>query len=64
MIGKSVTRSRIVEIVHAENVPGLYDLILENGERINDLTTRQTQAFVERNGLVPTFAREEGAADG
>ena len=43
--------ARIVEITRAD-VPGLFDLLLEDGTRLFDLTVRQTQALVDRNGLV------------
>lgn len=56
MIGEYVSRARIVDITPSDAVPGLYDLLLEDGTRLNDLTTRQTQAFVDRNGLVPRFS--------
>jgi len=52
MIGDYVTRSRIMHITPAQGVPGLFDLWFESGEVIYDLTVRQTQAFINRNGLV------------
>ncbi len=52
MIGESVSRARIVDITPAENIPGLYDLLLEDGTTLNDMTTSVTQQLVDRNGLV------------
>lgn len=64
MIGEYVSRGRIVDIAPAPNVPGLYDVLLEDGTRLNDLTTWQTQAFVDRNGIVPKIERVAGDGGG
>jgi hypothetical protein len=56
VIGQNVSRAPVIDIREADGVPGLYDVLLEDGTTLNDLTTYQTQSLVERNG---TVARDE-----
>lgn len=55
MIGESVSRSRVDEIERTE-IPGLFDLHLEDGTVLRDMGQSVTQQIVDRNGLVPHLA--------